>query len=469
MTTGTPDLAQLRHLLFGKDYTDLLALKAQFEHSDKYTASVAAVITEALQQREAKDQSLSKLFAPSIEQALTHTITQNPKHFADVLYPVMGPAIRKSIQQALNEALENFNRLLEQSVSPQSWRWRFDAWRTGQSYAHIALLNTLVYQVEQVFLIHRVTGLLLHHVVATNAVSKDPEIVSGMLTAIQDFIADSFTIHKDDVLHTLNLGDLTVLIEHSPHAVLAMVVRGTPPASLRTHLQSMAEHIHHQYLLHLQNFQGDTSVFHGAGGLLRQCLVQQTRTQSRKPWLAYLVLSSIIGAITYSSYQHYQQTQYSQRHAQQQTQQQEQQQAQQLQTLLADFQIINAQAAKAQQQHATNLQRIRELTQQITSQVHSFELKRTDLPVNNDVVQISRQLQDLFQTAKQENQWLQVTLIGNTDEAGSESLNQQLAQERSQTIRDALIARGVPAFILQTQAITQQPRERTVRYRIALY
>ena len=517
MTTGTPDLAQLRHLLFGKDYDALIALKAQFEQSDKYTASVAAVITEALQQREATDQSLSTFLAPSIEHALHRTVTQNPKHFADVLYPIMGPAIRKSIQQALNEALENFNQLLEQSVSPRSWRWRWDAWRTGQSYAQIALLNTLVYQVEQVFLIHRTTGLLLQHVVTSNAMSKDPEIVSGMLTAIQDFIADSFTVHEDDLLHTLNLGDLTVLIEHGPYAVLAMVVRGTPPSSLRTHLQSVTENIHHQYAIQLQNFQGDTTVFTGTSSLLRQCLLQQSQTKrtKRTPWLAYVVLIATVSALGYVSYRNYRQ---------------EQQYALQLQQTLATLkaepgivlittqtqaqgylikglqdplarspeQIIkpdvqrdlgltfdfkpfwslepsfvqaraDAQETKDRQQHMANQQHIRELTQQITSQVHAFDVNRAEIPNIIDLTQVSRQLQQLFQAAKQENQLLQVTLVGNTDEVGNDTLNQKLAQERAQTIRNALINRGVPAFILQTQAFTQHPRERTVRYQIALY
>ena len=148
--TGTPDVEQLRRLLFGKDYDALLALKAQFENSDKYTASVARILAEAIQLRREQDDALTVALAPTVEQALTNSISNNPQRIADMLYPVMGPAIRKSINQALSEALENLNRLLENSLSVRSWKWRFDAWRTGQSYAQVALLRTLVYQVEQV-------------------------------------------------------------------------------------------------------------------------------------------------------------------------------------------------------------------------------------------------------------------------------------------------------------------------------
>ena len=66
------------------------------------------------------------------------------------------------------------------------------AWRTGKSFAEVVLLNTLVYRVEQVFLIHAQTGLLLQHVVADAVTAQDADMVSGMLTAIRDFARDSF-------------------------------------------------------------------------------------------------------------------------------------------------------------------------------------------------------------------------------------------------------------------------------------
>ena len=62
--------------------------------------------------------------------------------------------------------LESLNTTLEHSLSWRSLRWRLDARRTGKSFAEIVLLNTLVYRVEQVFLIHRPSGLLLQHLTA---------------------------------------------------------------------------------------------------------------------------------------------------------------------------------------------------------------------------------------------------------------------------------------------------------------
>ncbi len=303
---GPQEIAQLRQLLLGKDYEFLQTLKQQFESSEQYSLRVASVITEALKLRARQDNSLAEVLAPTVEQALSQSIYENPKHLADVLYPIMGPAIRKSINETLAEALGTFNQLLEQSLSLRALRWRFDAWRTGRSYSEIALMRTLIYQVEQVFLIHHHSSLLLGHVVAENAMSNDPDMVSSMLNAIQDFIADSFNVRQEEHLRTLSLGDLTVLIEHGPYAVMALVVRGNSPSDLRALLVDVLETIHRQYAYALKNYNGDNTAFSTVANDLNRCLTMQKQTPlQHKPWLAYSVLLVAGLGLAYGAYQHY--------------------------------------------------------------------------------------------------------------------------------------------------------------------
>ncbi|MEZ5450992.1 MAG: hypothetical protein R3E89_19200, partial [Thiolinea sp.] len=141
------ELAQLRQLLLGKDYQSLLALKQQMDDPELYSARLADVISEALALRSARDRSIATALAPTLDNALAESIEQDPKRLANALYPVMGPAIRKSINEVLSQTFETFNQLLEQSLSPRSLFWRFDAWRTGRSYAEVVLVNTLEYHV----------------------------------------------------------------------------------------------------------------------------------------------------------------------------------------------------------------------------------------------------------------------------------------------------------------------------------
>ena len=268
------DLETLRRLLLGPEYQSLLA-KAEILDDP---ALLGQVITPAIQESlklSGPTHNLQKVLSPTVVGALMDSVSNDPKPIADALYPVMGPAIRKSINTTMAQMTSNFNELLERSVSPNAWRWRFDAWRTGRSYSEVVLIKNLVFQVEQVFLIHRDTGLLLQHVLADTAISKDPDMVSGMLTAIQDFTSDSFSVEQNSGLNSLKLGDLTVLIENGPQAILAAVIRGVVPTDLQEILSETIEEVHLQDHKKLINYDGNPDRFNHLQPLLSACLRTQ--------------------------------------------------------------------------------------------------------------------------------------------------------------------------------------------------
>lgn len=296
------DLLRLRQLLLGADYDELLALKQDLNDPEAFSIRLASVITEAISLRSRRDHSLAEVLAPTLESAIKESIASDPEALAESLYPVMGPAIRKSISETLSQMLEDMNQLLEQSLSPKSLGWRFNAWRTGRSYAEIVLINTLEYQVEQVFLIHRETSLLIQHLVADMAISKDPDMVSGMLSAIQDYILDSFTVGEGDGLNSMSLGDFQVIIEAGPRALIAAVVRGKPPENLRNTFKVALEDVHKRASSRLQDYSGDPDDYQDLEPMLRSCLRVQRRDQAESievsrsiPWLALVSIALLSG------------------------------------------------------------------------------------------------------------------------------------------------------------------------------
>ena len=64
---------------------------------------------------------------------------------------------------AFRSMAENLNFMMERSLSFESMKWRLEALRTGKSFGEIALLRSLRYKVQQVFLIHRETGSVLQY------------------------------------------------------------------------------------------------------------------------------------------------------------------------------------------------------------------------------------------------------------------------------------------------------------------
>lgn len=282
-TLSETDLETLRRLLLGPEYQSVLSTNKIINDPVKLGELLVPVISQSLK-LEQSSQTMQKALSPTVVNALMDSVSDDPKPIADALYPVMGPAIRRSISSTMTQMTDNFNELLEQSVSPKAWQWRFDAWRTGRSYSEVVLIKNLVYQIEQVFLIHQKTGLLLQHVVAKNAISTDPDMVSGMLTAIQDFTSDSFSVEQNSGLNSLKLGDLTVLIENGPHAVIAAVVRGNVPMDLQNQLIEIIEEVHSQESKNLVQYKGDSSHFSHLKPLLSECLKTQlmNKKQNKK-------------------------------------------------------------------------------------------------------------------------------------------------------------------------------------------
>jgi OOP family OmpA-OmpF porin len=187
----------------------------------------------------------------------------------------MGPAIRKAITSALQGMIQSFNQVLEHSFSLKGLKWRFEAMRTRKPFAEVVLLHTLVYQVEQVFLIHKDSGLVLQHVVGKSVIAQDPDLVSAMLTAIKDFVQDSFGGKKEESLETLRIGERNVWIEQGDNAFLAAVIRGNPPMDLQAVLREAIEEINFRQRDELESFDGDTTCFEEIRYILDNCLQAQ--------------------------------------------------------------------------------------------------------------------------------------------------------------------------------------------------
>jgi OOP family OmpA-OmpF porin len=279
--TPAAKFTELRSLLVGPEQRQLHALQTRLEDPAAQARDVSRVLATAVELR-TRDPHLQRALAPTIEEAITTSVRRNPRPLADALFPIIGPAIRKAISATLNGMLESLNTTLEHSLSWRSLRWRLDARRTGRPFAEIVLLNTLVYRVEQVFLIHRPSGLMLQHLTASGTTSQDADMVSGMLTAIRDFVQDSFKVGDDEGLQTLKVGDLSVWVEQGPHALLAVVVRGTAPPAVRTTLQQALEAVHAQYSDLLESFDGNAARFEGARPLLETCFQQEFRGRERQ-------------------------------------------------------------------------------------------------------------------------------------------------------------------------------------------
>jgi outer membrane protein OmpA-like peptidoglycan-associated protein len=308
--SSSDQFKRLRQLLWHQETKQIQQLLRYEEDLDYRSNKIAEVLAEAIQKRNTQDEQIASALQSSIQESIRTQVQQNPRLLAEVLFPIIGPSIRFAIMESLNKMMLNFEQLLENSLSTRSLLWRLEAWRTGQSFAQVVMLHTLIYQVEQVFFIHQPSGLLLSHVQAQQAIVKDPDLVSSMLTAVRDFMADSFRLKEGANLASLQLGDLTIKIKQGPYAVLAAVVRGIPPHELDDTLSETLEKLHHVFGAQLEKHKGTNLSLQQSAPLLEECLQSRFkhRKRSRIRWKAIGAIV-ISGALLFGWWHDYQRNQ----------------------------------------------------------------------------------------------------------------------------------------------------------------
>jgi len=301
------ELEILRQLLVGPELIKLEQLSKRLENRDKFSTDVCEVLPQAMIKSTQQSDHLSRAMAPTIEEIVRLSVKRDIGKFADALFPVIGPAIRKSIIENLRQMLQSMNQMLENSLSWQGIKWRIQSIRSGVPYAQIVMLHSLIYEVEQVFLIHHTTGLLLSHVETENMSASNADMVSSMLTAIGDFVNDSFESDKPDSLDSIQVGNVSIWIEQSPNLVLALAIRGSAPESLRITMQETLEQVESLYSDALSRFKGDVTVFDSIRSILFECLQARYKSTSKglsgRFWIATLVLCGLLAYWLFSGFQ----------------------------------------------------------------------------------------------------------------------------------------------------------------------
>ena len=296
-------LDKVRKLLIGQDDK---FIQEKLQHNAK--GLVSNVVSEALFERESKDGSVNKVLVPLVERSLHRSIEANSEKIVGTLYPLVGALVRKAVSSFLVEFVERTNALIENSFSPKSVSWRFKAWQSGVSYSEYVASQIYQYQVQQILVIHRETGTLLHSISSDPEKEKDADLISSMLVAINDFVADAFGVtsnESENELGEIKTDDFTLLIKIGPQALLVAAVTGSIPPEVRGTLQKALEEFHQFYQQPLVNYDGDNAPFEGCETILSDCLVSERKEgegKRSKRIVGTLVLVAIFASLLILSF-----------------------------------------------------------------------------------------------------------------------------------------------------------------------
>ena len=228
-----------------------------FSHYRQRIAELETELDE-LEQRVTNEDAFVSMVTPVIGDAIRRKIRDAREEMIEALYPVIGETVVRAVSEAIRDFARTMDAQARASFSFQNIGWRLRARAGGASSADVVLRESLPFDVAEVFLIHRESGLLLWHISRDgSASSEDSDLVSGMLTAIRDFAEESFGQGVDGQLDEIQYGDRRILIEAAQHAYLAVVIDGIEPPGFRAEMRERVIEVDHAHEVVLSDYEGD--------------------------------------------------------------------------------------------------------------------------------------------------------------------------------------------------------------------
>ncbi len=237
---------RLKDLLLADERAERQAQAQALE--EKLAASFADLPQELpdLLRRAQHDERLARALEKPLAQGFERIARTQKTLLISVLFPLIGPIIRRSIAETLSQLMKDMNRAVEHSISPTGLRWRWEAFRTGVPFTQVVLKHTLRYRVEHLLLVNNDGGLLLAHVANVDAELADSDAVAGMLSALQDFARDAVLARPDEALKSVEVGGMTLKILRGPLMHLAVAVRGELSVPAQNSLSVLVETLHNE-------------------------------------------------------------------------------------------------------------------------------------------------------------------------------------------------------------------------------
>jgi len=215
--------------------------------------AIAPEIALAIREQIRLDQgAIAEALAPQVGAAIQQQIALERDAMVDALYPVIGSTIAKYFA----EVIRSINDKLESAFSLEGLRRKIRARMQGISEAELIFKESSPFQVQALFLIHKMSGLVIGEAQRDNALEAD--MVAGMLTAIRSFANDCIARTGDmKELDRIDYGNSQILLEVAGYCYLAAVVDGDPPPEFLERLRRSLEKWVVKYGKFISTFEGD--------------------------------------------------------------------------------------------------------------------------------------------------------------------------------------------------------------------
>lgn len=231
-----PQLEQIRQILLQPDRRRVEALQAILEQKVLLKEKVDPIIQEEI---EFIQLNFPDVFGRQVDKAIEKKITESPELLLSILSPVLGKLIRKGIAQQFQLLRESIDKQIREFFTRQGFFGRIKARLFGinESDLIISQSSGFQYEVKEVYVIQKYSGLLLGSYSSEHTIDQD--MIGGMLTAIKSFVEDAIRDEDDDTdedLEMIQYGNYKLIIQNFYNYYMASVVAGSLTGSDREEL-----------------------------------------------------------------------------------------------------------------------------------------------------------------------------------------------------------------------------------------
>ncbi|MEO1005617.1 MAG: OmpA family protein [Cyanobacteria bacterium J06638_38] len=245
------------------------------EDSPKMAAAIAQILPDAITKKMHLDpETIAKAIAPEIALSIREQIRLDQEAIPQVLGPEMGKAIKAQIESERDamvdalypvigstiskymvEVVQDINRKVESTLSPEGIKRKFQAKIQGVSEAELIFKESVGYHIRAIFLIDKDSGLVIQEIQLPGEQHLDSDMLAGMLTAIRSFANDC--ISSGSELDLIDYGDWKIPLEVAGYCYLAVVVSGEPTKQFINKIRQVLGEIVIEHDDAIQNFAGD--------------------------------------------------------------------------------------------------------------------------------------------------------------------------------------------------------------------
>jgi outer membrane protein OmpA-like peptidoglycan-associated protein len=248
------------------------AITREIQNSPEQIATaIAPEIALAIEKQIHLDRdAIANALAPEMGKAIKAQIHLERDAMVDALYPVIGNTISKYMVEVIRE----INAKVENTLSIEGVRRKVRARMQGVSEAELILRESVTFNIEAIFLIHKGSGLIIAEVQKPRDERLESEMIAGMLTAIRSFANDcvSHSGHTSE-LHEIEYGNLQIILEVAGYCYLAVVVEGDPSKSFIQKMRSTLSTLVERYDRPIQAYDGDPDTIPAAVPQLLEALM----------------------------------------------------------------------------------------------------------------------------------------------------------------------------------------------------